>query len=383
MHKQISFAGRRLRLKTKIMINLQDTFLNLVKGIAPGSKMQSILHKISQKVVGGYPYVMKLDVSDRCNLKCKMCYAKNKNHDVSLDNIKCILKQIGNVPIRLDLLGGEPLLRNDICEIISYAKNHTGIREIVLYTNGTLATEELAKNLFKAGLDKAIVTLISHDPKKHNDFTGLPNGWQRTITGINNFVNAGIKTYTFSALHSENIMDMEEIYKFSSNQLHVTPLFYQYIPQKKDDPLFPSLDQWHKTKHKILYEYCTEHADYFKKIINYCGQTCLGGSYSISIKADGSVTPCPFIHDLSFGNVFKQNIWDIFSKRYNSTQFSEFIKLPKDCVGCTYKNICNGGCRAGNKLLFGNYSTKDCRCLGPCKDTIKSEDILDKVPTFF
>lgn len=383
MNNKVSFAGKRTRLKAKIMISVQDVLLNTFGKAPSGSLLQMMIQKFSKRFVGGYPYVIKLDVSDTCNLKCKMCYAKNKGQEVPLDNLLHVLKQIGNVPIRLDLLGGEPLLRKDIAELIRFAKSITGIQEIVLYTNGTLATESVTKKLADAGLNKVMVTLISHQQQKHDDFTGIDGSWDKTVAGIKNFINAGVKTYTFTALHSENINDFGNIYKYVRNELNITPLFYQYVPQKSEDPLLILSDRWGKVKHKVIYDCSPAHFEYIKRILTFCGRVCLGGYYVISIKTDGTVTPCPFMYDISLGNVLERNIWDIFATRYSNPEFREFMSLPNECERCSYKNLCGGGCKAGNKILYGSYSSKDCRCLGPWSETVSSENMANRFPTFF
>jgi radical SAM protein with 4Fe4S-binding SPASM domain len=381
--KRNNNAGKKSQLKAKIMINCQNLLLKTFGKAKPGSRLWSIIQKFSKGFVGGYPYVIKLDVIDRCNLNCKMCYARNSGSEVPLKNILHILRQFDRVPIRLDLLGGEPLLRDDICEIVRYAKSNTAIQEIVLYTNGTLATEGLAKNLCNAGLDKAIVTLVFHIPDRHDDFTKVSGSWHKTLYGIGNFVKAGIKTYTFTALHAENIQYYNNIYSFVTSQLKITPLFYQYIPQKSNDPLSTPLDLWNEAKHKVLCEYRPHHLDYIKEILTFCGRLCLGGYYSLSIKTDGTVTPCPFMYDVPLGNALTENIWDIFAKRFDSQEFSEFMQLPEECGNCSYKNFCGGGCKAGNKILFGSYAKKDCRCQGPWQETMSSKELPNKIPSFF
>src|SRR3989338_6081556 len=383
MSKRNNNTGNQIQLKAKVMIRCQNVLLKTFGKAKPGSRLRSVVQKFSKRFVGGYPYVIKLDVIDRCNLHCKMCYARNTGSEVALKNILHILTQFDRVPIRLDLLGGEPLLRDDICEIVRYAKSNTAIQEIVLYTNGTLATEGLAKNLCDAGLDKAIVTLVSHISDRHDDFTKAPDSWNKTVSGIGNFVRAGVKTYTFTALHAENIQDFDNIYEFVTNQLKVTPLFYQYVPQKTDDPLLTPLELWNKAKHKVLCEYRPRHFGYIKEILTFCGRLCLGGYYSLSIKTDGTVTPCPFMYDVPLGNVLTQNIWDIFARRFDSPEFCEFMQLPEECHDCSYKDFCGGGCKAGNKILFGDYRKKDCRCLGSWHETMASSELPDKIPSFF
>lgn len=380
----ITFAGIRARWKARAMIKFQDLLLKALGGVTPGYYAQSIIQKLSKRFVGGYLFVIKFDITDACNLKCKMCYyAKNSGQEVPFNNILYILKQMNRVPVRLDLLGGEPLLRDDICELIKFAKSYTAIKEIILYTNGTLVTKKLARDLVSVGLDKAIVTFISNDSQKHDSFTGVRGSWNQVVDGIKNFLKAGIKTYTFTVLHSENIMDFEDIHEFVRNKLKITPLFYQYVPQSQKDPLLVSSELWNAVKHKILYKYSPEHFNYIRRILTFCGRICLGGYYVISIKTDGVVTPCPFIYDICLGNAFGQNIWDVFANRYRSRKFCEFVSLPEECSHCSYKDLCGGGCKAGNKALFGNYLSRDYRCLGPWSEPVTSENMLDRIPNFF
>jgi radical SAM protein with 4Fe4S-binding SPASM domain len=365
------------------MIKLQDVLLKTLGRAPLGSHLQSIIQWFSKRFIGGYPVVIKLDVIDVCNLKCKMCYAQNIGREMSFSKVLHILEQIGRVPVRLDLLGGEPLLREDICEIISYAKSHMSVKEVVLYTNGTLATVKFAMELSRAGLDKAIVTFISHNPQKHDSFTGVADSWNKTVSGIKNLLKAGIKTYTFTALHSENVMNLEDIYQFVRYELKISPLFYQYVPQSQNDPLLISSEVWDIAKHKILFTYAPEHFKYIKQIITFCGRICLGGYYGISVKIDGCVNPCPFIQDICIGNVFEDNIWDIFARRHKSAEFCEFMSLPEECTRCAYKNLCGGGCKAGNKTLYGNYLKRDHCCLGSWSGLISTKEVHRKLPTFF
>ena len=372
MDLKINCIGRIALIKSKIGTAIQDFLLN-----QSGKLTQKLIH-----FFGDYLYIIKMDVTEACNINCKMCYA-SKNYTVPKEKILSILDQIKNVPLRLDLLGGEPLLRKDLATIIAYAKQQAKIKEITLYTNGTLVTEKIANELHAAGLDNAIVSLISHDPKIHDSFVGMDGAWQKTASGIKNFAAAGVKTYTFTAMHTENIETIDQIYQFVTEQLKVSPLFYQYIPQRINDPLLPSKKQWHECKHKILYQLSKKHTEFFKKVVRCCQTACLGGKYALSIKTNGDVTPCPFIHDLVLGNVYQQNIWDIFAQRYKTTHFHEFTTLDASCLSCTYKKLCGGGCRAGNKLIANNYLGKDCRCMGPYHDRISDDKIADRMPTFF
>jgi AdoMet-dependent heme synthase len=378
-----TFPGWFMYLKTRIMIKLLDLFKTRVSRLHLGYGKDCFILKVLQKVFNSYLLVVKLDITDKCNLKCKMCYAHNKEQEMDIDLAKSIIKQIGRVSLRLEFLGGEPLFYSGLFELIRFAKSKTMIKNIVLYTNGTLVTQKIALALKDAGLDKAIVTFTSHHPEKHDYFVDSPGAWKRTLEGIENLKNAGIKTCTFTTIHSENYNDLSDIYEFVSSQLKVTPLFCEYIPQSKNDPLVLSAIVRSKIKQEILCKFSKKHSKSMESFIALSGRLCPGGHYVISIKSDGSVTPCPFIHDIILGDLKKDSIWDIFAYTFKNKDFFYFNRLPKECRICSYKDICAGGCRAGNKVLGNNYTMPDYRCLGPWSEPICQEDIFDRLPHFF
>ena len=83
--------------------------------------------------------------------------------------------------------GGEPTLREDIAELIGYARRFV----TRLNTNGIKLTPNLAADLRAAGLDSVQVTLYSHDSKIHNALVGAERH-QDTLAGIRNAVAAGL-----------------------------------------------------------------------------------------------------------------------------------------------------------------------------------------------
>lgn len=99
-----------------------------------------------------------LEVTKRCNLRCRFCFADGgrPEADPSLEELKAairdIVRQRGN-PL-LQLSGGEPTLRDDLPELVRYAKE-AGCSYVQVNTNGIrLARDpEYAKKLAEAGLD--------------------------------------------------------------------------------------------------------------------------------------------------------------------------------------------------------------------------------------
>lgn len=232
-------------------------------------------------------------------------------------------------------------------------------------------------------MDIAIVNLISYDEEEHDAFVGMEGAWRQTINGIEQLIDAGVEVYTFTAVHSLNIDRVKEIYSFVKEGLGAHALFYQYIPQRRNDPLIPDKTRWAEVKRWVLCEMNPQHAGFFRNFCTLSGSSCSGGYFVFTVKVDGSVTPCPFISDIPLGNINRKSIWEIMRARFAVEEFVEFQSLPPECRACTYADICNGGCKAGNRVLFGGYTHKDHRCLGPWEEPLLENAVCDRLPCFF
>jgi cyclic pyranopterin phosphate synthase len=99
---------------------------------------------------------LRMSVTQECNLSCAYCHREGE--DSPGDEMTCetacqILSEFSNFGVaKLKITGGEPLLREDICDIIEHAKR-VGFTEVSLTSNGKLLPAR-AQDLKKAGLDR-------------------------------------------------------------------------------------------------------------------------------------------------------------------------------------------------------------------------------------
>jgi radical SAM protein with 4Fe4S-binding SPASM domain len=372
-----------LKPKNWILTRIQYRILDHFGNLPDHSFYVRTFSATARKWVGGYIYSIKLEVNNTCELNCKMCYITKGNQELSRSQITRLLDQIKSYRIRLEILGGEPLLRRDIADIIHYAKYTSRVPFISLYTNGIHATAALAGKLKTAGLDAAIVTLISNQEEIHDAFTGHKGSWTRMIEGISNLQATGLQVYTFTAIHRFNYHHYQDIYYYVKNELGAHALFYQYIPQHEQDELAIDPQTWGQIKHWVLVEKNKSQQDFVTKFYMLTGNACSGGNFVLTVKVDGSVQPCPFMSDMPLGNIYQQDIWTIYKHRFNNQELVKFKSVPAECSYCSYQSVCGGGCKAGNKIVQGTYHCRDQRCLGPYRDPIKKEMVTDCVPTFF
>jgi len=370
------------RTKNKLLTSIQVPFLNWFGGMRENSRLAPVIARVSRQWLGSYIYSIKVEINNACELHCDMCYIPKGHLELPLGQIERLFRQIKNCGVRIEILGGEPLLRKDVAEIIEKAKQAARSPFVSMYTNGIHASPSLCTALKNAGLDAALVTLISHDEEVHDAFTGCKGSWEKTLEGIRNFKRVGIETYTFTAVHSRNVNDIKEICWFVKEELYAKPLFYQYIPVSKNDPLCIAQEQWYEIKNWILKQ-TKKHDAFVRDFYMLTGNACSGGNFVLTVKTDGAVQPCPFISNLEIGNISDTNIWAIYKNRFTSNGLKSFKSLPDECQSCSYASVCGGGCRACNDKLFGSYATKDFRCKGPYVNGFSKEKVTENTPCFF
>lgn len=156
--------------------------------------------------VNKYPVLAEVAVTYRCNLDCEFCYVGEAfDKELNTCDVKKILFKIRNqvrIP-SVSFTGGEPLLRNDIVKLVSYAA------EIGLWTNlitnGTLLDDACVKSLKKAGLSSAQVSIEGPNEDIHDMITGRQGAFYSTIKGIELLKDAGIPVHTNTTLSKHNI----------------------------------------------------------------------------------------------------------------------------------------------------------------------------------
>ncbi len=369
------------RAKSRFVARLQPRILDIFGRQATGSAAARLFARAARSLVGAFLYSLKLEINNRCTMNCRICYVPRGDREIPLETLRGLYRSIRSRGVRIEILGGEPLLHADLIEIIRGAKDEARSPFVTMYTNAALTTPRLAAAMKAAGLDAAIVSLLSHDPKVHDACTGTRGSWGATLRGLNRLAEAGIKVYTFTPVVRSNVEDIPAVYAFVRNSLRAAPLFYQYIPRSADDALSILPEEWRRVKRWIL-DRGPEHWDFVRTFFMLTGNSCSGGNFVLTVKSDGSVQPCPFVDDVAMGNIYSNDIWTIYRRRFRNPPLREFKTLPPECRACSHHSVCGGGCRASARW-FGGYGRRDPKCLGPHAVPITAAGILDCVPTFF
>ena len=135
---------------------------------------------------------MAKDGKWHCNQKCVHCYAAgqelSEEKELSTEEWKAIIDKCRAAGIpQITFTGGEPTMREDIFELIKYARWFISR----LNTNGIKLTEDYCRKLHEAELDSVQITFYSSDPEVHNKLVGADK-FLNTAKGIVNAVKEGL-----------------------------------------------------------------------------------------------------------------------------------------------------------------------------------------------
>jgi radical SAM protein with 4Fe4S-binding SPASM domain len=171
------------------------------------------------------PILSEVAVTWRCNIKCKFCYASCRcisetekdlsGDELSTDDFKRVLDIIrsdAEVP-SVSFTGGEPVLREDLEELIAYAAGTLKMR-VNLITNGTLITEVIAKRYKKAGLASAQVSIESPDSRVHDGIVGVKGAFASSLNGLLSLKKTGVAVHPHSTLCQLNIHSLPRLALF-------------------------------------------------------------------------------------------------------------------------------------------------------------------------
>lgn len=134
------------------------------------------------------------DITSRCNLRCIHCRSESfygdqgLARDMPLAEVKHTLDNLYVKGIRrIHFLGGEPLCREDIAEIVGHATK-IGIL-CSINTNGTLITKDRARQIIDAGTYLLTFSIDGHDAQVHDSIRGK-GSFARLIRGVSNVLAA-------------------------------------------------------------------------------------------------------------------------------------------------------------------------------------------------
>ena len=183
---------------------------------------------------------LRVSVTDRCNFRCPYCmpaeiygerYEFLPRNDLltfeEIARVALLSTQLGVKKVRLT--GGEPLVRQDVVELVSMIANLDGIEDFAMTTNAYLLSG-MAESLKKAGLQRITVSLDSIDDEVFRKMNGRGVGTAKVIDGIAAAKEAGLDPIKINAVVQKGINDntLVELAGWCRDNGY-TPRFIEYM----------------------------------------------------------------------------------------------------------------------------------------------------------
>ncbi|RPJ55630.1 MAG: SynChlorMet cassette radical SAM/SPASM protein ScmE [Acidobacteria bacterium] len=326
------------------------------------------------------PRTLDIEITARCNLRCRYCYFFHnpavEYRDLPTDEWLKFFDELGSFGImNVILAGGEPFIREDLTTLLEgIVRNRM---RFSLLSNGTLIDDEIAA--FIAGTRRCDYVQVSLDGScaaVHDSCRGK-DSFDGAIRGIRTLQRHRVNVAVRVTIHRNNVNDLENIARllleelnlpgFSTNsagylgtcrlnaagvllsrqerQVAMATLLRlaEKYPNRISASAGPLADgrMWRRME-----EARAQNAPAFH---NGGRLTACGCPRSkISVRADGAIVPCSMLAHTELGRINQDSLAEIWqhSPALNQLRSRHTIPLTKFefCAGCSYIPYCTGNC---------------------------------------
>jgi len=347
----------------------------------------------------GKPIVV-WNCTSKCNLNCVHCYSSadfhGRNGSMSTSEGKIFIRQLAEfgVPVLL-FSGGEPLLREDFFDLARFAvKKGLGV---VLSTNGTLITNDVASQIKRIGFREVGISLDGVGAI-NDRFRGMDGAYEAALEGIRNCKAAGQRVSLRMTLTRSNYGEVDAIFDLVEGEGIDRVCFYHLAYSGRGSGLIES-DLSHDETRRVVDLICERTIDLYRRglrkevltVGNHADGVYLyhrvkqrdggraanvmsllrrnGGNNSGvligAVDASGNVHPDQFWGGAALGNVLTRpfgEIWQDISNPLMAGLKDRKSMLKGRCARCVYVDICNGNMRSRAEAVCGDAWAEDPAC---------------------
>ncbi len=311
------------------------------------------------------PFILELEITRRCNLRCVHCYAEAEDrefsNELSRGEIREVLDEGRGLGIReLSLTGGEVFLRPEFMGILD-----DGVERgynVRFVTNATLLDEARLAELCRRPVKLVTVSLDSVSPAVHERIRGR-GSHAPAVRGIEMLIDAGFRVSIITAFSAINVEDFDALLEFCVE--HRVDWQVQITSAKGRCAQSITLDPagYYALGEKVAAAYTASlpiniipmddlatfslFAPLSALSRTWQGR-CTGGLLNIFVRAGGEITPCSALAfpECVVGNVREDGLRAVCEEercRKNLSWLSP-ENLTGVCAGCRFLGECRGGC---------------------------------------
>ncbi len=296
----------------------------------------------------GKPHHAQWLVTRKCNYRCLGCnvWKEQDKNELSTEEVKKgldILKKIGIV--ELVLSGGDPLLRDDIGEIVEHASK---LFVTTVYDNGSMAAKKIDA---LRNVDFVAISIDSLDEAKNDYIKSVPGAWKNAMQAVETLHNEGVKVSVTPTISQKNLYEIVDITNyFTGKGIPVWYCLYSYDTSVDSKQLFrigKANDEFVITDKPAMVNLCNSLIEMRKKnnkilmtdkLIKALRSLyeeeskrtwkCQGLNQFLVVDHLGRVAAC---HSHNFaGSVFD------LPKNWKSPEYKQLRKTYHECTQCNY-----------------------------------------------
>jgi pyrroloquinoline quinone biosynthesis protein E len=328
------------------------------------------------------PFTLIAELSYQCPLHCPYCsnpvdigHPNYRDELETSDWARTFQEARGLGVLQLALTGGEPMLRRDLVELCTAARD-AGLYSSLI-TAGTLLTRERAEELKAGGLDHVQISIQSPISDENDRIAGN-RSFAKKIAAARAARDLDFPLTINCVLHRQNLDHIEELLdltlELGAQRLELANTQYYGWAVVNQEALLPTLEQLRRgeeavrrfrdrfgPKVDVLWVLPDIYEDLPKPCMGGWGQT------AIVVAPNGDVLPCQAastIPGLEFANVRERALEWVWNESDAFTRFRGTEWMQDPCRSCPLgrQEVDWGGCRCQALRLAGDAAATDPVC---------------------
>ncbi|WP_027857988.1 pyrroloquinoline quinone biosynthesis protein PqqE [Marinobacterium jannaschii] len=329
----------------------------------------------------GQPLWLLAELTYKCPLQCPYCsnpldFAAHSNELTTDEWIEVFRQGRELGAVQLGFSGGEPLVRQDLVELIGAA------RELGYYTNlitsGVGLNERKVAEFRQAGLDHIQVSFQASDEEVNNMLAGSKKAFQQKLKMAREVKAQGYPMVLNFVTHRHNIDQIDRIIELcvelEADFVELATCQYYGWGYENRDQLLPTRAQLERAE-RITNEYREKLAaegnpiklifvtpDYYEERPKGCMNGW--GQVFLTVTPDGTALPCHSARMLpvEFPNVREGSLSYIWNESFGFNKFRGYDWMKEPCRSCDEKEKDFGGCRCQAYMMTGDATNADPVC---------------------
>ncbi|MBF0410349.1 MAG: radical SAM protein [Candidatus Riflebacteria bacterium] len=324
-------------------------------------------------------------LSDRCNLRCRHCYqsdfspASESSLEIRMAMADAIFTGIGDEePVRIKLTGGEPLLLNDLPDLVDHLEKKPNLAEIHIITNGSIAEDSVLEKISKFKILTTVEISCESGNEEINDSIRGKGNLAMLRRNIPLYIERLHRPVVLMmTLGKHNTGTIQQTVDFARSAGANGLIFERFVPLGHGTMLSSqvlSAIDW-RNAIKAITRASGEEVDadslaayrafwlWFDRPEEDALEAalCNLGDHSMALMPDGTVFPCRRLQ-IPVGNVLKEPFVEIRKRLSNYNCVNLKKRLNGDtCGNCPFEDC--PGCRALSNALSGDPWQDDIQCV--------------------